>query len=103
MFNRLHSETLPSAQERYINEIKRVTKVLDGVLAGKEYLVGGRYSFADLAFVPWYWLLEFIDPSGKLREELNAQSPNWKAWDDRLNARPAVKKLRDQRQEMISK
>ena len=27
--------------------------VLDGVIATKEYLVGGRFTVADLSFVPW--------------------------------------------------
>lgn len=39
--------------ERYNNEIRRVYGVLDGVLAKSEYLVGGKLTIADLAFISW--------------------------------------------------
>lgn len=48
-----HSEKVPVALERYLNEIKRVSGVLNGVLEGREYLVGDRITYADLAFVTW--------------------------------------------------
>ncbi len=48
-----HHEQLPSAQERYKNEIKRVLGVLNKALEGKEYLVGDKCTIADLCkFVP---------------------------------------------------
>ena len=53
-FNVAHPERLPSAIERYKNEIKRVTGVLERVLEGKEWLVGGKCTYADLAFIPWF-------------------------------------------------
>ncbi|MCJ1378954.1 glutathione S- transferase, nitrogen catabolite repression regulator [Xylographa soralifera] len=90
-FTAFHPEKLPSAQDRYKNEIRRVTKVLDACLQGKEYLVGGKCSYADLAFLPWYGMMGFLDPTGGLQKDLDA-NPNWKAWYDRLMARPAVKK-----------
>ncbi|MCJ1291791.1 glutathione S- transferase, nitrogen catabolite repression regulator [Xylographa carneopallida] len=90
-FLHFHSEKLPSAQARYVNEIKRVTKVLDACLQGKEYLVGGKCSYADLSFVTWYGLVGFLDQDGTLQKELDANA-NWKAWMDRLMARPAVQK-----------
>ncbi|KAK7749696.1 Transcriptional regulator ure2 [Cytospora paraplurivora] len=55
-FTYLHPEKVPSAIERYSNEIRRVLGVLDGVLAAKsepQWLVGDRITFAGLAFVPW--------------------------------------------------
>lgn len=52
-FQRFHKEKLPDVIERYNNEIRRVLGVLDGVLANKEYLVGGKLTIADLSFVPW--------------------------------------------------
>lgn len=76
-----------------------MTKVLDGVLAknGGAALVGGKVTYADLAFVPWYWLTSFIDKTGELDKELHAQNPAWSKWIGALNARPAVKKTHDAR------
>ncbi|KAH9875381.1 hypothetical protein J1614_004873 [Plenodomus biglobosus] len=73
-FTRYHSEQLPSAKERYYNEIKRVTGVLDAHLKtqpkGEDgpWLVGGKFSYADLAFVPWQYsvkamMAEVVDTS----------------------------------------
>ena len=99
-----HPEKIASAQDRYLNEIKRVTKVLDGILAGNEkqqggegkgaWLVGGRCSYADLAFVPWYWVLELLAHLGKpdFFPALRDENPAWARWVDALNARKAVKK-----------
>lgn len=39
--------------ERYNNEILRVFSVLEGVLAKDGYLVGGRLTISDLAFISW--------------------------------------------------
>lgn len=49
----MHSEPVQSAKDRYVNEIKRVTKVLDTILEGKQYLVGDKVTYADLSFVTW--------------------------------------------------
>ena len=52
---RYHSEKIPSAIERYQRETQRVLTVLDGVLAKSPsgWLVGGKCTAADLAFIPW--------------------------------------------------
>jgi glutathione S-transferase len=47
-FTKFHPEKLPSAQERYLNEIKRVVGVLDKHLQGREYLVGDKWQV-----LPW--------------------------------------------------
>ena len=52
-FAKYHSEKIPSAVERYRKEIRRVNKVLDGILSDRDYLVGGKCSYCDLAFIPW--------------------------------------------------
>ena len=57
---------MPSAVERYNNEIKRVFGVLDSVLSKQKYLVGDKVTIADLSFVPWNagvenWLIPDID------------------------------------------
>ena len=49
-FLRYHNEKIPSAIERYKNEVLRVFKVLDGVLTKQPWLVGNRLTVADLSF-----------------------------------------------------
>ena len=65
-FQKLHPEKIPSAIERYNNEIKRVFGVLDAVLSKQKYLVGDKVTIADLSFIPWNvsivtWLTPDID------------------------------------------
>jgi len=91
-FSHSHPEKFPSAVERYRNEIKRVTKVLDGVLKGKEALVGGKVSFVDLAYVPWYKSMSGAE-DGKLLAELEADNPDFKRWLHALLERPSVVKV----------
>ena len=50
-FSMYHPEKIPSAVERYRNEIKRVYTVLESVLSKQEWLVGGKLTVADLSFV----------------------------------------------------
>ena len=42
---------IPLAIERYQKEILRVFGVLESVLSKQEWLVGGKYTIADLSFV----------------------------------------------------
>lgn len=41
-FHLYHSEDLPSAKSRYEDQAMRVFEVLNNILEGKEYLVGGK-------------------------------------------------------------
>lgn len=50
-FVRYHPEKVPSAIERYKKEAERVFGVLDGVLSKQEWLVTGKPTVADLAFL----------------------------------------------------
>lgn len=52
-FKMFHHEKIPSAVERYKNEIERVFGVLDGVLSKQEWLVAGKPTVADFAFVQY--------------------------------------------------
>ena len=52
-FQHYHPEKVPSAVERYNNEIRRVLGVLDTVLSNQKYLVGDKVTIADLSFIPW--------------------------------------------------
>ena len=102
-FNNHHPEDVPSAKRCYEEEVMRVTKVLDGWLQDREYLVGGKCSFADLAFVTWYWLLGiYVLRTLGAKNQLEQDCPHWKAWIDRLNARPAVAKAYTSKEERIA-
>ncbi|RAL12382.1 glutathione S-transferase tpcF [Aspergillus homomorphus CBS 101889] len=98
-FKKFHPEPLPSALERYVKEINRVTAVVEGHLkrekekhAGGDgpWLVGGRCSFADLAWISWQVTvaLAITPEDGYTLEDY----PLVKEWLGRLMARPGVKK-----------
>lgn len=64
--------------------------MLDRHLEGKEYLVGDKCTYADLSFVPWNHLLSFL--MGDQSLDVAKEFPHFNAWNDRLEARPSVKK-----------
>lgn len=95
-------QKLPSAIERYNNEIKRVTRVIDTRLKenGTEYLVGSKCTYADIAFVSYYEFTQrILMPDWDFRSEF----PAFAAWYERLMDRPAVKAAyaRKELQEML--
>ena len=73
------------ASERYLNEAKRLYKVMDERLANNEWLNGNSYSIADMAVWPWAarhdW--QTID--------LN-DYPNVARWYTAIANRPAVQR-----------
>lgn len=88
----LHPEPLPSAQERYKNEVKRVLGVIESHLArtGRSYLVGGKLCFADLMFVPWNWqVLKTMMPD--FQSEWREKYPRCWQWNETLFAMESVK------------
>jgi glutathione S-transferase len=90
----IHHEKLPSAIERYLNEIERVTSVLDSWLQKHEWLVGDKVTYADLAFIPWANAVPFLNGDGKISI---SRYKAYEAWLAKLNSRPTVQKvLKDQ-------
>ncbi|EKG09554.1 Glutathione S-transferase [Macrophomina phaseolina MS6] len=79
------------ALEYFTKEIKRIIGVLDEHLrrTGDPYLVGQMASYADLAFVPMYLMIDVFVPGYSPAEEF----PYFGQWLDRLLARPAVQKV----------
>ncbi len=51
-FKKSASEKVPYAIDRFTNEAKRLLRVLDRQLEGRDYLCGD-YSIADMAHYPW--------------------------------------------------
>ncbi|KAH8429330.1 glutathione S-transferase family protein [Aspergillus melleus] len=96
-FKKFHPEKVPSAVERYVGEIKRVTGVLESHLQkqkdefGEEgaWLVGGKLSFADLAFIPWQRMVGMFLTKEEFDDE---QFPLVKEWMKRMVEREVVKK-----------
>ena len=73
---------------RYAREYDRCLGVLERRLEGRDWLVGGAYSIADM--ICWPWVL--------IARPLGADLvpfPNLSAWRSRVKARPAVRRAVD--------
>lgn len=84
-FNRFAKERIAYGMQRYTGETERLVGILDNALKGSDYLVGNKYSIADIASFGWIHMVRF---SGVNLDDF----PNLKAWWERINARPAVQK-----------
>ncbi|CAG8630657.1 14099_t:CDS:2 [Funneliformis caledonium] len=85
-FNTYSPEHIPYCIERYTKETKKYYTILNDFLEKKEYLVGNRYTLADIAnysSVKFYLLCGIPN-----LDDL----PNLKAWVARIDARPATQK-----------
>ncbi|KYK59255.1 glutathione transferase 1 [Drechmeria coniospora] len=92
-FRHYHPEDVASAKARYGEQTARVFGVLDTILKGKTYLVGDKFTYADLAFIPWDELVRtFISDVWK-EYDVDNKYPNFVAWHKRLMERPSVKKI----------
>ena len=100
-FTHFHNENLPSARNRYIKEIERVQFVLDNALKGKNYLVGDKCTYADLAFVTWHNMIPSILKGEKLESE--GKYKDYDRWMNSLLQRPAVKKVLEEKQRLAAK
>ena len=91
-FFRYAPEPVPYGITRYQDESRRLLKVLDERLDGREF-VCGAYSIADMACFPWIRIHKL---TGISLEDF----PRVQAWYGRVRARPAVGRgldaLRDQ-------
>ncbi|TKA75068.1 hypothetical protein B0A49_03267 [Cryomyces minteri] len=82
-FYRMAEEVIPYAIQRFVGEVERLYGVLDKQLEGREWIVGDKYSIADIANFSWINFSKFggIDIT---------RWPNLAAWHKRCLARPAV-------------
>ena len=81
-FSHYAPEKIPYAINRYQDETARLYRVLDGQLAGRDF-IAGDYSIADMASYPW------IVPHEKQGIDLAAYK-NVERWFDAIAQRPAV-------------
>ena len=84
-FYRLAKERIPYPTQRYVGESERLYGILDARLKDNEYLVGNKYSIADIANFSWVNVAYFAGV------DLDS-FPNLHKWWEKINARPAVKK-----------
>lgn len=93
---------VPEARAGYVEKTRHVLRILDDELAGgKEWLVGGKCSAADLSYVPFHSKLDFI-----MREaapDVEKDFPNVDAWYKRMLRRDAVRKVLEYRDEATKK
>ena len=77
-------EKIEYAIKRYRDETHRLYGVLDKQLRGREF-IAGAYSIADIACIGW--------ANGYERQGIDiAEFPDFAAWRERVNARPAVQR-----------
>jgi glutathione S-transferase len=95
-FKIYHQEKIPSAIERYAKEVVRVTEVLEGHLSKQKvgpgsdgpWLVGDKFSFADMVFVSWQTIIALVID----KEEYNLDNfPHVKTWLGKMMAREPIK------------
>ncbi|KAF4550340.1 Glutathione S-transferase-like protein 13 [Elsinoe fawcettii] len=84
-FYRLAKERIPYPTQRYVGETERLYGVLDKQLEGKQYILGDKYTVADIANFSWVNVSYFAGVD-------LAQFSNLYKWWERINARPAVKR-----------
>jgi GSH-dependent disulfide-bond oxidoreductase len=84
-FVHYNSGKAPYAEERYLNENKRIYGVLDRRLGEAAYLAGDDYSIVDMA--TWPWISRYPWQTMDLNDY-----PNVKRWYLDIAARPAVQR-----------
>ncbi|MGH8424259.1 MAG: glutathione S-transferase family protein [Pseudomonas fluorescens] len=77
-------------RDRYVDESKRLLKVLDGRLEGRDWVMGERYTIADIATFPWVRNLIGFYEAGELVGIEDFK--NVTRVLERFLARPAVKR-----------
>lgn len=87
-----HPERITSAVDRYMSEIRRVLTVLNRSLEGREYLVNGKFSYADISFVTWLEIVPWVS-DGSINLEID--HPAVHAWLERVSGHVGVKKVLD--------
>jgi GST-like protein len=86
-------ERIPHAIERYGNETKRLTGVLNNRLSETPWLAGDEYSMADIITFPWLRIATLASPRFDQRGYLDlGEFPAVKRWFDAMAARPGVQR-----------
>ncbi len=99
-FMMFHNEKLPSAIARYIGEVNRVTGVLEGHLERQEkeygasangpWLVGNKFSYADVMFVPYQTVAALLFQENGYNPD---KYPHVKEWISKISSMEKVKNV----------
>jgi len=89
-FSSYAPEKIKYATDRYINESRRVYRVLDNHFkdSNTPYLVGSKCTIADVSTIGW------VNAAGWAGVDIE-EFPNVKQWRDRMMERPAILKGND--------
>lgn len=90
-FQHAASEVSPYAINRFRREVERHYEVLDKHLDGREFIVGGQFSIADIS--AWGWLDRAPRILPGSADPLSAY-PNLTRWFRAIDSRPAVARTR---------
>ncbi|KAK1774667.1 glutathione S-transferase [Copromyces sp. CBS 386.78] len=99
-FKKYHAEPVPSAVERYVKEVNRVTGVIEKHLQSQKekygteepWFVGNKFSYVDIAFVPWQQCMHLLLDKEEYDEE---KYPLVRGWMERMRGRETVKDALD--------
>lgn len=86
-----------------MNEIKRVHGVLEAHLATRDWLVGDKCTYADLAFITWQEIAGTLTKENPGHFETERDFPRVHAWYNRMVEKPLLKKLMQERVELMAK
>jgi GST-like protein len=75
-------------RDRYVAEVRRLLGVLEGRLAGREWIMGADFTIADIATFPWVRTLTTFYGAGEIVGAADFQHVN--RVSDAFFARPAV-------------
>ena len=74
--------------------------VLNSVLANSKYLVGDKCTYADLSFITWAAMAPMILGD---TVDIARDYPKYNAWMESMKARPAVKKVLEEKANAATK
>ncbi|MCB1445620.1 MAG: glutathione S-transferase N-terminal domain-containing protein [Rhizobiaceae bacterium] len=80
----------PRPRQRYIDEARRLIRVIEGRLQGRDYMMGGEYTIADIALWPWLRTIDGFYEAGELVGLKDF--PRVLDYMQRCEARPASRK-----------
>ena len=102
---RVDPEKVQSAIDRYGGEVKRIMSVIDAHLkkTGSEYLVGNKYTYADLSFVPWNMMSGWLMGGESFEKEVEKDLPTYWAWHQRIMAREATQAMKKDKEAAMAK
>jgi GST-like protein len=82
-FQKMASEQVPFAIERFKKESERLCQILDDILTAHTFVTGDEYSIADIAHFGWMWRADFVGLDLSKFTHLSR-------WYHEIHARPGV-------------